>query len=71
MEKINMTQLERIEKVLRKNGKKGLTAAQISNLARVDVDSVYRRVSELTERLSITKSTKTVNGRPKLYYKVA
>jgi predicted ArsR family transcriptional regulator len=65
------TQLERIERVLRKNGKKGVTAAQIANLAKVNVNAVYRRVSELSANLGITKSTKTINGRTKVFYKVA
>lgn len=66
------SQMAKIEAVLRKNtAGAGVSVAQIANLARVSKDAVYKRVYDLRETHTIYSNYRSVNGKKKLFYRLA
>lgn len=69
-----MSQLTRVAKHLRRNSNgAGITAAQLSKLSGVPKDSVYKRVYDLrvNEGKDIYSNYRTVNGKRKMFYRIA
>lgn len=69
-----MSQLSKVAKVLRRNNTgAGITAAKIAKLTGAPKDSVYKRVYDLRvmEGKEIYSNYRTVNGKRKLYYRIA
>lgn len=66
------TQIEKIETALRKhNTGPGITARAIARLARVPVETVYKRVSDLRNDYTIYSNKRVVNGEAKTFYRFA
>lgn len=68
------TQIERIQKALLKNGTtgRGVSAARLSSLTKVPVDSVHKRIHDLRKAgARITSTYGVVNGQRKVFYKAA
>ena len=69
-----MSQLTRVAKFLRRNTEgAGITAAQLSKMAGVPKDSVYKRIYDLrvNEGKEIYSNYRNVNGKRKMYYRIA
>ena len=69
-----MSQLSKVAKVLRQNNKgAGITVAQITRLTGVPKSSVSKRVYDLrtVEGKTIYSNFRTVNGKRKMYYRIA
>jgi len=69
-----MSQLTKIVKHLRSNSKGlGITAAALARASGVPKASVYKRVSDLrvNENMTIYSNYAKVNGKRKLYYRIA
>lgn len=66
------TQMEKIENaLLNHNATPGITPRAIAHLARVPLETVYKRVSDLREFYNIYSNYRTVNGKRKLFYRLA
>lgn len=69
-----MSQLTRVAKFLRRNTEgAGITVAKLSKLAGVPKDNVYKRIYDLrvNEGKAIYSNYRTVNGKRKMYYRIA
>jgi len=69
-----MSQLTRIAKHLRRNTSgPGITPGRLAFLAGVPKNTVYRRVSDLRliEGKEIYSNFRTVNGKKKMFYRIA
>ena len=68
-----MSQIDKIAKVLaRHNTGDGITASKVAKLARVPRENVAKRVYDLrTEGFRIYSNYRKVNGKRKLYYRMA
>lgn len=69
-----MSQLSRVAKALRRNtAQPGITAAAIAKAAGIPKATVYKRVSDLRllEGKTIYSNFRNVNGRRKMYYRIA
>lgn len=69
-----MSQLSKVAKALRQNNKgAGITVAQITRLTGVPKSSVSKRVYDLraVEGKTIYSNFRTVNGKRKMYYRIA
>jgi len=69
-----MSQLSKVAKALRQNNKgAGITVAQITRLTGVPKSSVSKRVYDLRaiEGKTIYSNFRTVNGKRKMYYRIA
>lgn len=69
-----MSQLSKVAKALRRNNTgAGITASQIAKLTGVPRESVMKRVSDLrlNEGKTIYSNYRNVNGKRKLYYRIA
>lgn len=64
------TQLQRVETVLRRN-KRGVTAARLAALTKIDPSNIYKRVSELSETVAVAKTRKVVDGKRTLVYQMS
>ena len=64
------TQLQRVETVLRRN-KRGVTAARLASLTKIDPSNIYKRVSELGESVAVTKTRRVVDGKRTLVYQLS
>jgi transposase len=75
MEKFNMakkSQIEKIETALAThNTGPGITVAAIAKMAGVSKDTVYKRVADLREDYTIYSNYRNVNGKRKLFYRMA
>lgn len=66
------SQIEKIETALAThNAGPGITVAAIAKLAGVSKDAVYKRVADLREDYTIYSNYRTVNGKRKLFYRMA
>lgn len=68
-----MSQLSKVAKALRRNTERGVTASQIAKFAGAPVDSVYKRIYDLrvNEGKTIYSNYRTVNGKRKMFYRIA
>jgi biotin operon repressor len=68
-----MSQIDKMVKVLAKNNKgSGITVAKIAKLARMPRENVAKRVYDLrAEGFQIYSNYRKVNGKRKLYYRMA
>jgi len=69
-----MSHLSRVAKHLRRNTSgPGVTPGRLAFLAGIPKDAVYRRVSDLRviEGKEIYSNYRTVNGKRKMYYRIA
>jgi predicted transcriptional regulator len=69
-----MSQLSKVAKALRRNNTgAGITVAKIAKLTGAPKDSVHKRVYDLRvmEGKEIYSNYRTVNGKRKLYYRIA
>jgi hypothetical protein len=69
-----MSQLTRVAKQLRRNTEgAGISAGKLAKLAGVPKDSVYKRVYDLrvNEGKDIYSNYRTVNGKRKMFYRIA
>ena len=66
------SQIEKIETALvNHNTGPGITVAAIAKIAGVSKDTVYKRVSDLRESYTIYSNYRVVNGKRKLFYRLA
>ena len=68
------TQLRKVAKHLRRNATgPGITPGRLAFLSGVSKEAVYRRVSDLriNEGRTIYSNYRTVNGKKKMYYRIA
>ena len=66
------THLEKIENVLRKyNVGPGVTPTSISRRTGVPLESVYKRVYDLREDLTIYSNVRKVKGKRTVFYRLA
>lgn len=64
-----MNQTQRLANVFQRNTGKSLTTPRLSNLAKVPVNSLYRRIHTLRNSgLNIQTQVKTVKGQRKYSY---
>lgn len=69
-----MSHLSRVAKVLRRNNSgNGITAGRLAQLAGLSKDAVYKRVWDLrnVEGKTIYSNYRTVNGKRKMFYRIA
>ena len=69
-----MSQLTRVAKFLRRNtDQPGVTPAKLAALVRCSKESVYKRVHDLrvNEGREIYSNFRTVNGKRKMFYRIA
>lgn len=68
-----MSQLNRVADVLSRNtSTPGITVSAIAKAARVPKENVYKRICDLRhEGLRIYSNFRKVNGRRKMYYRLA
>ena len=66
------TQIEKIENaLLRHNTGPGITAKAVARIARVPVDAVAKRVSDLREYYQIYTNYRKVDGKRTAFYRLA
>lgn len=68
------TQLSRISKALSKNARsgRGVSAARLSSLTKVPLDSVHKRIHDLRSTgLNIISTFDVVKGQRRVFYRLA
>lgn len=68
-----VSQYERVHKVLSKSNKTpGVTPKQVAKLAKVPLETVYKRVHDMrVSGVNVYTNFRKVNGRNVMYYRVA
>ena len=66
------TQIEKIETALMNHSTgPGVTVSAIAKMAGVTKNTVYKRVADLREHYTIYSNYRNVNGKRKLFYRLA